>query len=87
MSINRGMSSETMIHYTMEYYSAVQKMRFTGEWMELETNLNEVNPDPKRLIVLVLSYTWVLTFQLLIHVFHLEYLQRLDKDGNKGWAI
>lgn len=52
--------------------------------MELETNLNEGNPDPKRLIVLVVSYMWMLTSQLLIHVFHLEYLQSLDKEGNKG---
>ena len=62
-------------------------MRFIGEWMELETNLIEVNPDSKRLTVLVLSYMWMLTFQLLIHVFHLESLQRLDKEGNKGWEI
>ena len=39
MSLNRGMDTENMIHFTMEYYSAIKNsdfMKFAGKWMELE---------------------------------------------------
>ena len=40
MSLNRGMDTENIVIYTMEYYSAIKNndfMKFTGKWMELET--------------------------------------------------
>ena len=36
------MDKENVIHYTMEYYSAVKKKditKFAGKWMELEKNI------------------------------------------------
>ena len=46
MSLNRGMDTENVVHYTMEYYSAIkinEFMKFLGKWMDLEDIiLNEV---------------------------------------------
>ena len=39
MPLNRGMDTENVVHYTMEYYSAIKNdefMKFLGKWMELE---------------------------------------------------
>ena len=38
MSLNRGMDTKIVVHYTMEYYSAIKNnfMKFIGKWMELE---------------------------------------------------
>ena len=39
MPLNRGMDTENVVHYTMEYYSAIKTnefMKFLGKWMELE---------------------------------------------------
>ena len=39
MSLNRGMDTANVVHYTMEYYSAIKKnefMKFLGKWMDLE---------------------------------------------------
>ena len=39
MPLNRGMDTENVIIYTMEYYSAIEKnefMKFLGKWMDLE---------------------------------------------------
>ena len=39
MPLNRGMDTENVVHYTMEYYSAIKKnefMKFLGKWMDLE---------------------------------------------------
>ena len=39
MSLNRGMDTENVVHYTMEYYSAIKKnefMKFLGKWMDME---------------------------------------------------
>jgi hypothetical protein len=38
-SPNRGMDTENVVHYTMEYDSAIKIsdfMKFTSKWMELE---------------------------------------------------
>jgi hypothetical protein len=43
--LNRGMDTENVVHYTMEYYSAIKKnefMKFLGKWIELENILSEV---------------------------------------------
>jgi hypothetical protein len=45
MSFNRGMDTENVVHYIMEYYSAIKNnefMKFLDKWMELELILNEV---------------------------------------------
>ena len=45
MSLNRGMDTENMVHFIMEYYSAIKNnelMKFLGKWMELENILSEV---------------------------------------------
>jgi hypothetical protein len=51
MSLNRGMDTENIVIYTMEYYSAIKNndfMKFTGKWMELENIiLSEVNQSQK----------------------------------------
>ena len=39
MSLNRGMDTQDVVHFTMEYYSAIKKnefMKFLGKWMDLE---------------------------------------------------
>ena len=39
MSLNKGMDSENVVHYTMEYYSAIKNneiMKFLDKWMYLE---------------------------------------------------
>ena len=39
MSLSRGMDTENVVVYTMEYYSAIKKnefMKFLGKWMDLE---------------------------------------------------
>ena len=50
MSFNRGMDRENVVHYTMEYYSAIKNnelMKFLGKWMELENILSEVTQSQK----------------------------------------
>jgi hypothetical protein len=39
MFLNRGMNTENVVHYTMEYYSAIKSnefMKFLGKWVDLE---------------------------------------------------
>jgi hypothetical protein len=39
ISLNRGMDTENVVHYTMEYYSTIKNnefMKFLGKWMDLE---------------------------------------------------
>jgi hypothetical protein len=39
MSLKRGMDTENVVIYTMEYYSAIKKnefMKFLGKWMNLK---------------------------------------------------
>jgi hypothetical protein len=39
MSLNRGMDTENVVLYIIEYYSAIKNndfMKFSGKWMELE---------------------------------------------------
>jgi hypothetical protein len=39
MSLNRGMDTENVVIYTMEYYSAIKNnefMKVLGKWMDLE---------------------------------------------------
>ena len=39
MPLNRGMDTENVVIYTMEYYSAIKKnefMKFLGKWMVQE---------------------------------------------------
>ena len=39
MPLNRGMDTKNVVHYTMEYYSAIKNnefMKFLGKWMDLE---------------------------------------------------
>ena len=51
MSLNRGMDTENVVIYTMDYYSTIKKnesIKFTGKWMELENIiLNEVTQPQK----------------------------------------
>jgi hypothetical protein len=51
MSLNRGMDTEVMVYYTMDYYSAIKNddfMKFAGKWMELENIiLSEVTPSQR----------------------------------------
>ena len=51
MPLNRGMDTEIVVHFTMEYYSAIKKnefMKFLGKWMNLEGNiLSEVTQSQK----------------------------------------
>ena len=51
MPLNRGMDTENVVHYTMEYYSAIKKndfMKFLGKWMDLEgIILSEVTQSQK----------------------------------------
>jgi hypothetical protein len=45
------MDTENVVHYTMEYYSAIKNnefMKFIGKWMDLEyIMLNEVTQSQK----------------------------------------
>ena len=39
MPLNRGMDTENLANFTMEYYSAIKKnefVKFLGKWMDLE---------------------------------------------------
>ena len=51
MPLNRGMDTENVYIYTMEYYSAIKKnefMKFLGKWMDLEgIILSEVTQSQK----------------------------------------
>jgi hypothetical protein len=50
MPLNRVMDTENVVHYTMEYYSAIKKnefMKFLGKWMDLESILSEVTQSQK----------------------------------------
>ena len=51
MSLNRGMDTENVVIYTMEYYSAIKNnefMKFLGKWMYLEDIiLSEVTQSQK----------------------------------------
>ena len=51
MSLNRGMDTENVVHFTMEYYSAIRNnefMKFLGKWMDLEgIILSEVTQSQK----------------------------------------
>ena len=51
MSFNRGMDTETVVHYILEYYSAIRNndfMKLLGKWMELENIiLTEVTQSQK----------------------------------------
>ena len=48
MSFNRGMDTENVVHYIMEYYSAIKNnefMKFLDKWIDLEDIiLSEVIP-------------------------------------------
>ena len=52
MPLNRGMDTENMVIYTMEYYSAIKNnelMKFLGKWMYLEDIiLSEVTQSQKK---------------------------------------
>ena len=52
MSLNRGLDTEKVYIYTMEYYSAIKKnefMKFLGKWMYLEDIiLSEVTQSQKK---------------------------------------
>jgi hypothetical protein len=53
MSFNRGMDTENVSIFTMEYYSAFKNndfMEFAGKWMELENIiLSEVTQSQKNI--------------------------------------
>ena len=39
MPLNRGMDTENVVHYTMEYFSTLKNnefMKYLGKWMDLE---------------------------------------------------
>jgi hypothetical protein len=49
MPFNRGMNTENVVHFTMEYYSAIKNndfMKLLGKWMELG-NIILSNPVTK----------------------------------------
>jgi hypothetical protein len=52
MSLNRGMDTENVVLYTMEYHSAIKNnefMNFLGKWMYLEDIiLSEVTQSQKK---------------------------------------
>ena len=52
MSLNRGLYTENVIIYTMEYYSAIKNngfMKFLDKWMYLEDIiLSEVTQSQKK---------------------------------------
>ena len=51
MPLNRGMDTKNVVHYTMEYYSAIKKnefIKFIGKWMDLQgIILSEVTQSQK----------------------------------------
>jgi hypothetical protein len=51
MSLNRGMDTENVVIYTMEYYTAIKNnefMKFLDKWMDLEDIiLSEVTQSQK----------------------------------------
>jgi len=51
MPFSRGMDTENVVHYTMEYYSAIKNngfMKFIGKWTELENIiLSEITQSQK----------------------------------------
>ena len=51
MPLNRGMDTKNVVHYTMEYYSAIKNnefMKFLGKWMDMEgIILSEVTQSQK----------------------------------------
>ena len=51
MPLNRGIDTENVVHFTMEYYSAIKKnefMKFLGKWLDLEgIILSEVTQSQK----------------------------------------
>ena len=51
MSFNRGMDTENVVIYAMEYYSAIKNnefMKFLAKWMDLEgIILSEVTQSQK----------------------------------------
>ena len=51
MPLNRGMNTENVVHFTMEYYSSIKKnefLKFLGKWMDLEgIILSEVTQSQK----------------------------------------
>jgi hypothetical protein len=53
MTFNRGMDTENVVIYTMEYYLAIKNnefMKFLGKWMELENIiLSEVTQSQKNI--------------------------------------
>ena len=55
MSLNRGMDTENMDIYTMEYYLAIKNndfMKFLGKWIELENViLSEVTNSKRKHMV------------------------------------
>jgi hypothetical protein len=64
--LNRGMDTENVVHYTMEYYSAIKNndfMKFFGKWMNLENIiLNEVTQSQKN--THALTDQWILAQKL-----------------------
>jgi hypothetical protein len=52
VSLNRGMDTENVVIYTMEYYSAIKNndfVKFKGKWMELKNIiLSEVTKSQKK---------------------------------------
>jgi hypothetical protein len=52
MPLNRGMDTENVVIYTMEYYLNIKKiefMKFLGKWMDLEgIILSEVTQSEKK---------------------------------------
>ena len=52
MSFNIGMDTENVVHYKMEYYSAIKNnefMKFLDKWMHLEDIiLSEVTQSQKK---------------------------------------
>ena len=51
MSLNRGIDTENVVHYTMQYYSVIKNnefLKFLGKWMYLEDiTLSEVTQTQK----------------------------------------
>jgi hypothetical protein len=51
MSLNRGMDTENVVIYIMEYYSGIKNhefIKFLGKWIELEnTILSEITQSQK----------------------------------------
>jgi hypothetical protein len=52
MFLNKGLDTENLVIYTMEYYSAIKNnefMKFLGKWMDLEDIiLSEVTQSQKK---------------------------------------